>query len=330
MRNDFAAHTHGTRDEPKARKQLADLRRVAASLASPFLDAELHRRRICRPHRSRVRQRPSSSTSTPNSPNPKSLFPSPSQERGFYLIQFITNINMIMIATESHSPLVLEILSLVNWTGWSVAELTYAGRLGTGRNALTLKAAELISEVRPLHSLQHQHLKIRPSRFVRSRRLWRRSQTLLQMSFSVFLLKRLSLVARRALDQIHQTYPNIITNINMKTLSIEAASPDPKPPRMGRKYRPAYLEEDGPYLRALRCREDSLSPEAREAWFNWTGDEVTAALNVESVVLTDGEIEVRERAGRYYFYVAGEQHEHDISSDPSITNQGEAESPLRV
>lgn len=56
---------------------------------------------------------------------------------------------MIMIATESHSPLVLEILSLVNWTGLSVAELTYAGRLGTGK-ALTLKAVELISEVRPI------------------------------------------------------------------------------------------------------------------------------------------------------------------------------------
>ena len=54
-----------------------------------------------------------------------------------------------MIATESHSPLVLEILSLVNWTGLTVAELTFAGRLGTGQ-ALTLKAVDLISEVRPI------------------------------------------------------------------------------------------------------------------------------------------------------------------------------------
>lgn len=75
------------------------------------------------------------------------------------------------------------------------------------------------------------------------------------------------------------------------------------------------------YLRFIKGHEKLLCKEASEAWFNWTRDEVTAALNAESEVLTDGEIEVRERAGRYYFYIAGEQHEHDISSDPSITNQ---------
>lgn len=107
----------------------------------------------------------------------------------------------------------------------------------------------------------------------------------------------------------------------MKTLSIEAASQI----RNLREWRDIFdrstLEENDRYLRFIRGQEKLLCKEASEAWFNWTGDEVTAALNVESVVLTDGEIEVREMAGRYYFYVAGEQHEHDISSDPSITNQ---------
>ncbi len=107
----------------------------------------------------------------------------------------------------------------------------------------------------------------------------------------------------------------------MKTLSIEAAAQI----RNLREWRDIFdrttPEENDRYLRFIRGQETLLCKEASEAWFNWTGDEITAALNAENAVLTDGEIEVRERAGRYYFYVAGEQHENDISSDPSITNQ---------
>ena len=112
----------------------------------------------------------------------------------------------------------------------------------------------------------------------------------------------------------------------MKTLSIEAAAQIRNLREWGENIDRAHLEEDGPYLRSLRCREENLSPEAQEAWFHWQHDEVTDALNAEIVVMNDEEIEVRERGGRYYFYVSGEQHEHDISSDPSITNQARLKS----
>ena len=86
----------------------------------------------------------------------------------------------------------------------------------------------------------------------------------------------------------------------------------------GRFFETAAEQDD--FKKQLRFREGRLDEEARNAWFNWRRDEVTDALNVTTEVLTDDEVTVREKGGRFFFFVNGAKHDHDISSDPSITS----------